>query len=148
MSRHLARSSATRIQLLPAVLRKSSLHFAWGRPTLRLPRRGLHFRTRLSQRLSVLRLIWLAHCYFSMLTRCAMPVTLVLCRITWFQIRPRRETPNIALSLARWATLYLWNSRAVSVHVSAPYVMTGRTNWLKTFLSSLGFMASTMNVVC
>jgi hypothetical protein len=34
MSRHLARSSATRIQLLPAVLRKSLLHLAWGRTTL------------------------------------------------------------------------------------------------------------------
>jgi hypothetical protein len=30
---------------------------AWGRPTLRLPRRGLHSRTRLPQRLSVLWLI-------------------------------------------------------------------------------------------
>jgi hypothetical protein len=75
MSRHLARSSATRIQLLPAVLRKSSLHLAWGRPTLRLPRRGLHSKTRLPQRLSVLRLIWPAHCYFSMLIRCAMSVS-------------------------------------------------------------------------
>jgi hypothetical protein len=56
---HLARSSATRIQLLRALLRKSSLHLPWGRPTLRLPRGGLHSRTRLSQRLSVLRLIWL-----------------------------------------------------------------------------------------
>jgi hypothetical protein len=48
ISRHLAQSSATRIQLLPVVLCKSSLHLAWGRPTLRLPRRGLHSRTRLS----------------------------------------------------------------------------------------------------
>jgi hypothetical protein len=125
------------IQLLPAVLRKSSLHLAWGRPTLRLPRRGLHSRTRLPQRLSVRRLIWPAHCHFSMLIRCAMSVTLLLCRITWFRIRSRRETPSIALSIPRWATLNLWTSRAVSFHVSAPYVMTGRTHWLKTFVFGL-----------
>jgi hypothetical protein len=59
----------------PAVLRKSSLHLAWGRPTLRLPRRSLHSRTRLPQRLSLLRLIWPAHCHFRILIRCAMSVT-------------------------------------------------------------------------
>jgi hypothetical protein len=69
ISCHLARSSATRIQLMPSVLSKSSLHLAWGRPTLRLPRRGLHTRTCLPLRLSVLRLIWPAHCHFSMLIR-------------------------------------------------------------------------------
>jgi hypothetical protein len=71
-------------QLLSAVLRISSLHLARGRPTLRLPRRGLHSRTRLPQQLSVLRLIWPAHCHFSMLIRCAMSVTLVLCRLLDF----------------------------------------------------------------
>jgi hypothetical protein len=70
-------------------------------PTLRLPRRSLHSITRIPQRLSVLRLIWPAHCHFSMLIRCAMSVTLVLCRITWFRIRSRRETPSIDLSIAR-----------------------------------------------
>jgi hypothetical protein len=53
-----------------------------------------------------------------------------------FRIRSRRETPSIALSTARWATLNLWTSRAVSVHFSAP-VMTGRTHWLKTFVFRL-----------
>jgi hypothetical protein len=62
-----------------------------------LPRRGLHSRTRIPQRLSVLRLIWPAHCHFSMLIRCAMSVTLVLCRITWFRLRSRRETLSIVL---------------------------------------------------
>jgi hypothetical protein len=61
---------------------------------------------------------------YSMLIRCAVSVTLVLCRITWFRIRSRRETPNLAPSVRRWATLNLWNNRAVSIHVSAPYVMT------------------------
>jgi hypothetical protein len=133
-SRHPARLSATRIQLLPAVLRELSLHLAWGRPTLRLPRHGLHSKTCLRQWLSVLRLIWPAHCHFSMLIRCAMSVTLVPSRITWFRIRSRRETPSIALSIALWATLNLWTSRAVSVHISAPYVTTGRTHWLKIFV--------------
>jgi hypothetical protein len=37
-------------------------------PSLRtLPRRDLHPRTRLPQRLSVLRLIWPAHCHFSII---------------------------------------------------------------------------------
>jgi hypothetical protein len=49
---------------------------------LHLSRRGLHSRTRLSQRLSVLRLIWPALFHFSKLIRCAMSVTIVLCRIT------------------------------------------------------------------
>jgi hypothetical protein len=71
--KHLARSTATRIQLLPAVLRKSSLHPAWGRPTLRIPWCGLHSRTRLPHRFSVLRLILPAHCHFS------VPIG-VLCR--------------------------------------------------------------------
>jgi hypothetical protein len=48
-------------------------------------RDGLHSRTRLPQRLSVLQLIWPAHCHFSMLTLCAISVTLVFCRITWLR---------------------------------------------------------------
>jgi hypothetical protein len=71
----------------------ASLHLAWG---LRLPRRCLHSRTRLPQRLSVLRLIWPAHCHFSMLIRCAMSVTLVLCRITWFRIRIPQRNPELS----------------------------------------------------
>jgi hypothetical protein len=90
--RHLAHSSSTRIQLLPAVLRKSSLHLAEGvlyyvyRDAI-----SLHSRTRLPQRWSVLRLVWPAHCHFSMLIRCAMLVTLVLCRITWFRFDPAEK---------------------------------------------------------
>jgi hypothetical protein len=77
------------ISLLPAVLRKSSLHLASGRPKLCLPRRGLHSRTRLPELLLVLRLIWPAHCHFSMRIRCAMSVTLVVCRITSFRVPQR-----------------------------------------------------------
>lgn len=39
---HCALSSARLIQLTPAAFRSSSLFLARGRPTLRLPRRGLH----------------------------------------------------------------------------------------------------------
>jgi hypothetical protein len=52
------------------------------------------------------------------LIRCAMSVTLVLCRITLFRIRSRRETPSIALSIFRWATLSLWTSRAEKWRIS------------------------------
>jgi hypothetical protein len=79
--------------------------------------------------------------HFSMLIRCAMSVNLALCRISWFRIWSRRETPSIALSIARWATLNLWTSLAVSVHVSAPYIMVERTDWR---LSSLAFVGSTV----
>ena len=54
-------TSAARIQLLPATFRRSSLHLAGERPTLRLPKRGLHCRTRLLHRLSVLRQICPLH---------------------------------------------------------------------------------------
>jgi hypothetical protein len=98
-------------------------HSTW-RPTLRLPRCGLHSRTRLPQRSSVLRLIWPVHCHFSMLIRCDMSATLVLCWITWFRIRSRRETPIIALSIARWTNLNLWTTSRL--HMSWP---VERTNW-------------------
>ncbi|KAJ0183614.1 hypothetical protein K1T71_000037 [Dendrolimus kikuchii] len=45
------------IKSLPATLHRSSVHRAGGRPTLRLPRRGLHSRNRLLHRPSVLRQI-------------------------------------------------------------------------------------------
>lgn len=50
------RSLASRTKLLSSVLRKSSLHLARRRSTLHLPRCCLLSRTRLPQRLSVLRL--------------------------------------------------------------------------------------------
>jgi hypothetical protein len=103
-------SSGTRT--MPAVPRKLSLHQAWGRPTLRLPRFVSHSRTLLPQLLSVLRLIWLAHCHFSVLILCAMPVTLVLCQITSFRIRFRKKC--IVLSIPRWTSLNLWTSSAES----------------------------------
>ena len=81
-------------------LRMSSDHRVGGRHTLRLPRRGLHSRTRLLQRPSVLRQIWPAHCHFSLLILRAMSVTLVLSRITSFLILSARETPSIARSIA------------------------------------------------
>jgi hypothetical protein len=58
-------------------------HSAWPEGVLR---RGLHSKTRLPLRLSVLRLIWPAHYHFSVLIRCAMSVTLVYCRTTSFRI--------------------------------------------------------------
>jgi hypothetical protein len=67
--------------------------------SLRLPKRGLHYRTRLLQRLWVLRQLWPAYYHFSVHIRCAMSVTLGLCRITSFQILPRRKAPSIALSI-------------------------------------------------
>jgi hypothetical protein len=69
-------------------------------------------------------------------------VTLVQCRITWFRIRSRRETPSIALSIARLATLSCrpavpWVSKS-RLRMSWP---VERTDWR---LSSLAFLGSTM----
>ena len=96
---HLTRSSATLFHLLPATLRSSSFHLAWGRLSLRLPIRGLHLRTRLPQRSLVLWLIWPAHCHFSLLILWAMSTTFVLCRITSLRIRSRRKTSNILCTI-------------------------------------------------
>jgi hypothetical protein len=107
---NLSRSSGTRTQLLLTVMHKSSLDdLAWGRPTQLLPRRGLHSRTRLPQQLAVLRLTWAI--------RCGMTVNLDH-YLDRFRIRSCRAPPSIALSLALWATLNLWTSRGMSVHVS------------------------------
>jgi hypothetical protein len=79
ISRHLARSSATRIQLQPSCANRHSTwpedvpHYVY-LDAVSTP----EFVTfNLPQRLSVLWLIWPAHCHFSMLIRCAMSVTLV-----------------------------------------------------------------------
>jgi hypothetical protein len=96
---------------VPAILRKPSLYLARGHPTLRLPTRGLLSRTRLPQPLSILRLIWPAHCHFSMLIRCAMSVTLVLCRVQVTDIA-HRTVKIIIISLFISPLLehrpYLW----------------------------------------
>jgi hypothetical protein len=92
------------LRLLASSSRQTSFanrHSTWPEGVLRYvfkTRSPLHSRTRLPQRLCVLRP---AHCHFSMLIRCPMSVTLVFCRITWFGIRSRRKTPSIALSKAR-----------------------------------------------
>ena len=102
------------------------------RPTPRLPRRGLHSRTRLLQRLLVLRQIWPTRYHFNLLILRAMSVTLVLSRITSFLILSTREKPSIARSIVRCATFDLWASPTVSDHGSASYVITGRTQCSKT----------------
>ena len=112
----------------------SSVHLVGGLPTLRFPIRGRHSRTFLPHRLSVLRAMWPAHCHFSLQTLKAMSVTLVLRRISSFRILSRKETPSIALSIARWVTLSFSKRPAVKDHVSDPYVITGNTHWLKTFV--------------
>ncbi|KAL0858937.1 hypothetical protein ABMA27_011361 [Loxostege sticticalis] len=53
----------------PATLTRSSVQRAAGRPTLRLPVRGLHSRTRLFHRSSVLRQTWPAHHYVSVFSQ-------------------------------------------------------------------------------
>lgn len=42
------------------------------------------------------------HCYFSLIIIWATSVTLVCLRISSFMIRSHKETPCVALSIARW----------------------------------------------
>ncbi|CAH2232753.1 jg15500 [Pararge aegeria aegeria] len=116
---------------LPATFLRSSVQRAGGRPTLRLLIR--YSRTRLPQRPSVLS--YDRHDPPTATSCLNVGVTLVLLGISSLPILSRRETPNIARSIARCVTLNLWIRSTVSVLVSAPYVITGRTNSLKTFVS-------------
>jgi hypothetical protein len=63
----------------------------------------------------------------------------VLCRLLYFSAGSPGFGFDLSedLSIARWATLNLWTSRAVSVHVSDLYALTGWTHWLKTFVFRL-----------
>ncbi|CAH2237068.1 jg17244 [Pararge aegeria aegeria] len=110
----------SRMQPLPTFLR-SSVQRAGGRPTLRLPAIG--------PTTDMNRPLQLQLAYPLM-----MSVTLALLRISSMRILSRRETPNIARSIVTPLTLNLWIRSIFSVHVSAPYVITGRTHLLKTFV--------------
>ena len=84
-----------------------SVHLAGGRRMLRFLIRGLHSSIFLPHQPSTLRAMSPAHCHFSLLIRWAMSTTFVLLRIFSSLIRSRRETPSIALSIARSIDLML-----------------------------------------
>jgi hypothetical protein len=95
---------------------------------------------------AVLRLIWPAHYHFSMLIRCAMSVTLVLCRITWFRIGFHRETPSSFLS----SLSDLWTCGPAVPWVSTSGLRLSwpveSTDWrlvcmIRTMISSLPWLA-------
>jgi hypothetical protein len=70
MSRHLARYSATRIHLQPSCANR---HSTWPEAVLHYAYRDAVTPELVYQRLSVLRLIWAAHCHFSMLILLLFP---------------------------------------------------------------------------
>jgi hypothetical protein len=111
--------------------------------TLHLPKCGPHSRTRLPQRLSVIRLIWPAHCHFKVIIRCTMSLTLIFCRITSFGIQSRRVTIKL-LSIARWAWTCGPTSRDVTWVSNSQRRMSWPVERADWRLSSLGLMGSTM----
>jgi hypothetical protein len=70
-------------------------HSTWSEGVLHYVYGDAASTSELVYRLSVLRLIWPAHCHFSVLIRCIMLVTFVLCRITSFWIRSNLEHSSL-----------------------------------------------------
>lgn len=129
----LYRSVAFRMQPPPALLRKSSEHLVREHPTFRLPRRGLHSRGRLLQRLSVLQHIYPAHCQFNLLIFRDLSVNsivwsnLILLKSTEFKYYPKK-----IFLLRFWlpskrrcvVKVFVWWLRSfVAVDVMNPYIL-------------------------
>lgn len=75
ISRRNFRFSVVFIQPPPAIIRKSSVQRAGGRPTWRLPTRSLHSRTRLLRQPTVLQPRYPAHCLFKLVILQAISAT-------------------------------------------------------------------------
>ena len=63
-----------------------------------------------------------------------MSVTLVLCLMMVLRILTFSLTISIFLSMARWLLSSFFTNAFVRDHVWHPYVIAGKTHWLKTFL--------------
>lgn len=110
-------------QSVPATFRRSSLHFVWGRPELRLTKGGLDSSNHLPQRLSVLWQMWLAHGDLSLLIFWAMSTTVVLpCfgSINW--MKDCSQLNFDSTTLFRWVT-FLTASLLLIPHTSIDGVM-------------------------
>ena len=74
-----------------------------------------------------------AHFHFVLVMYWTMSVTLVLCLMMVFRILSFSLTLSIFLSIARWLVSSLFTNAFVRDHVCHPYVIAGKTHWLKTF---------------
>ena len=112
----------------------SSLHLVFGRPVFLLPVRGLHTVVSFVQRLSVSRTTCPAHCHFSLAIFAAISITPVLAVIHELLFLSLSVTPIIDLSIDRCVLLSFVIAVSVKLHVSDPYVKTGRTHSLNTLV--------------
>ena len=87
--------------------------------------------------LSFIRAMCPAHFHFVLVTYWIMSFTLVLCLMVVLRILSFGLTLNILLSIALWLVSSFSINAFVRDHVWHPYVIAGKTHWLKTFLFRL-----------
>ena len=87
--------------------------------------------------LSFTRAMCPAHFHFLLVTYWTMSVTLVLCLMAMLRILSFSLTLSILLFIARWLVSSFFTNAFVRDHVWHPYVIAGKTHWLKTFLFRL-----------
>ena len=78
-----------------------------------------------------------AHFDFVLVSYWTMSVTLVLCLIMVLRILSFSLTFSIFLSVSRWLVATFFTNYFVRNHVWHPYIIAGKTHWLKTFLFRL-----------
>ena len=78
-----------------------------------------------------------AHFDFVLVTYWTMSATLVLCLMVVLIILSFSLTLSILLSIACWLASSFFTNAFVEDHVWHPYVIAGKTHWLKTFLFRL-----------
>ena len=111
----------------------SSLQWRFGLPTDLTPS-VCHSVLLIVNWLSFIRAMCSAHFHFVLVTYWTMYVTLVLCLMVVLRILSFSLTLSILLSIARWLVSSFFTNAFVRDHVWHPYVIAGKTHWLKTFL--------------
>ena len=84
----------------------------------------------------LLSFIWVmcpAHFHFILVLHWTMSVTLVLWIMMMLRILSFSVTFSIFLSMALWLASSFFTNAFVRYHVWHPYVISGKTHWLKTF---------------
>ena len=114
----------------------SSLQRRFGLPTDLTPS-VCHSVLLIAHLLSFIRAMCSAHFHFVLVTYWTMSVTLVLCLMVVLRILSSSLTLSILLSIACWLVSSFFTNAFVRDHVWHPYVIAGKTHWLKTFLFKL-----------
>ena len=114
----------------------SSLQRRFGFPTDLTPS-ACHSVLLIVHLLSFIRAMCPAHFHFVLVTYWTMSVTLVLCLMAVLRILSFSLTLSILLFIARWLVSSFFTNAFVRDHVWHPYVIAGKTHWLKTSLFRL-----------